>query len=439
MPIIDTNKLKRELEKVKTEMRKLTKAGLDRDTHRMTEEEGTQYQTFEAQAIDIRGQIDTIERNNALEIEDLANRTSGVDGNDDNVDGVLPQEKRFASLGEQLHAVIRAGSPNGKRDERLVESRAQGGMGEDTGSGGLYLVQTDFISEIMKKIYASAVLASKCRRLPIGANANGVAWNEVDESQRTAGYRWGGIRSYWVGAGTAVTASQMKFHKRKLDLEKNMAIVRITDELMQDAAALGNLTSDTVSQEMAFQLDDAIIRGTGAGMPMGWLNADCMVGVPIETGQTADTIVYENIVNMRSRLWAPSRAKSMWVINQDCEPQLHTMAFVVGLGGVPVYMPANGIAGLPYDSLYGRPVIPVEQASTVGDVGDISLVDLSQYLIIDKGGIKKDVSIHVYFTTDEQALRFVLRTNGMPLWASALTPFKGSNTLSPFITLDERA
>ena len=41
--------------------------------------------------------------------------------------------------------------------------------------------------------------------------------------------------------------------------------------------------------------------------------------------------------------------------------------------------------------------------------------------------------------TDESVFRLVYRCDGQPLWSAALTPFKGSNTLSPFVTLAERA
>jgi HK97 family phage major capsid protein len=48
-------------------------------------------------------------------------------------------------------------------------------------------------------------------------------------------------------------------------------------------------------------LDDAIINGTGAGMPLGVLNAGCLVSVTKESGQKADTIVAENAVKMYHR------------------------------------------------------------------------------------------------------------------------------------------
>jgi HK97 family phage major capsid protein len=111
---------------------------------------------------------------------------------------------------------------------------------------------------------------------------------------------------------------------------------------------------------------------------------------------------------------------------------------VIGTAGVPVYLPANGISGQPYGTLFGRPVIPVEYADTLGTEGDITLADYSQYVLADKGGVQTASSMHVAFLTDEMVFRFIYRVDGEPIWHAALTPFKGSNTLSPFVTLATR-
>lgn len=129
-----------------------------------------------------------------------------------------------------------------------------------------------------------------------------------------------------------------------------------------------------------------------------------------------------------------------WFINQDTLPELMSMSQPVGTGGAPVWLPAGGASGKPYDTLFGRPVTEIEQAASLGTVGDIILADLSQYLCIEKGGLQSASSIHVQFVTDEQVFRFVARIDGQPLWQAALTPFKGtSNTVSPFVALATRS
>jgi len=129
-----------------------------------------------------------------------------------------------------------------------------------------------------------------------------------------------------------------------------------------------------------------------------------------------------------------------WYINQNTYPQLFQMSHAVGLGGIPVFLPPGGLSVAPYGALFGRPVTPIEQCSTLGTLGDIIFADFRNgYIIAEKGGIQTDVSIHVQFLYDEQIFRFVLRLDGQTVRATPLTPFKGSETLSHFVALATRA
>ena len=129
-----------------------------------------------------------------------------------------------------------------------------------------------------------------------------------------------------------------------------------------------------------------------------------------------------------------SCGSTSWLTNQAVLPQLFTMT----LSNQPIYMPGGTIANAPYGLLYGRPVVPIEQASALSSVGDITFANLGEYLTITKGGIEAAESMHVRFIYAEMAFRWIYRINGQPLWKSALTPYKGSASQSPFIVLEAR-
>lgn len=350
------------------------------------------------------------------------------------------EEKRpWLDFGEQMRAIRYACTPGGPVDARIApEVRAASGLNEGVAADGGFLVQQDFAAEMIRQMYEVGTIAGRCRRIPIGTNANSLKMNGIDETSRADGSRWGGVRAYWEGEADTATATKPKFRQMTWTLKKLLAFCYTTDELLEDTTALGAILSQAFAEEMAFKLDDAIFNGDGVGKPMGIMNAPCLVTVAKEVGQAADTVVYENIQKMWSRMWARSRANAVWFINQDIEPQLNAMSLAVGTGGVPVYMPAGGLSQSPYSQLFGRPVIPVEMAATLGDTGDIVLADMSQYLLVDKGGLKQDYSIHVRFLYGEGTYRFVLRADGQPLWVSAKTPFKGSATQSPLVCIAAR-
>ncbi len=345
---------------------------------------------------------------------------------------------KFGSLGEQMAAVMQAGLPGGHADPRLFNAAT--GLNETTPSDGGFLVQQDFSTEMLQDVFETGVLASRCKRVQISGNSNSIKINGVDETSR-ASTRYGGIVGYWADEAEEKTKSKPKFRKIELNLKKLVGLCYATDELLDDAAALESVTRSGFVSEFGFLLDDAIVNGTGAGQPLGILNSGCLVSVAKETGQTAATVVAENVIKMYSRLFANSRTNSVWLINQNIEPQLFTMSLAVGTGGVPIYMPAGGLSSQPYATLFGRPVIAIEQAATLGTQGDIILADLNGYILAEKGGIQSDMSIHVRFIYDESVFRFILRVDGQPVRASALTPYKGgaSYTQSHFIALDTRA
>jgi HK97 family phage major capsid protein len=218
-----------------------------------------------------------------------------------------------------------------------------------------------------------------------------------------------------------------------LSLKKLTGLCYATDELLQDAAALESVLRQGFAEEFGFKIDDAILAGTGTGQPLGILNSDALVKLPKESGQT-ELLKVENLFNMWSRLWGRSRANAVWYINQELEPLLFTMK----IGDVPVYIPAGGLSEAPYATLFGRPVVPLEQCSAAGEVGDILLADMSQYLLIDKGGINAASSIHVRFLYDENVYRFIYRVDGQPIWNKPLQPYKGSASVSPFVALASR-
>ena len=366
--------------------------------------------------------VDAVLAERGIEFEVLGNRAA---------------ERPYSSFGEQLIDVIKASEHDSEAVERLMQVKASG-MNEAVGSEGGFLVQTDFQTEILKKLHDVGKLAPMTRKITVSANSNGTKMNYVDESSRADGSRWGGVQAYWLNEGGSKTASEISFGQLELSLKKLIGLYYATDELLQDAAALESIMTQAFTEEFAVKIDDAIVNGTGAGQPLGIMIAPCLISVAKETGQPADTILYENVKKMWNRLWVPSRDNAVWLVHQDAEPQLQGMSMPVGTGGIPVWMPAGGISGAPYQTLFNRPIHVIEHCQTVGDKGDIILADFSQYVMIEKGGMQAASSIHVKFTYDETTFRFVYRTDGRPWWASALTPKNGTTTVSPFITLDAR-
>jgi HK97 family phage major capsid protein len=346
-------------------------------------------------------------------------------------------DSHYRSLGEQLQSIFKHYSSKGSdTDGRLV--RAPTGASDVDPTGGGFLVQVDFAAAIFMLAHDLGEILGRVNKIPISEKSNGLKIPGVDETSRQTGSRWGGVSSNWVGEGTAVTPSKPKFRLIEFDLKKMMSVMYTTDELLQDSTALTSIASQAFSEEIMFMTEDAIFEGTGAGMPLGWMNSPAKVIVPKQNGQASQTIVKENIDNMWARMWARSQKNAVWYINQDVLPQLMQMNQAVGTGGQLVYLPPGGLSATPYSTLYGREVVWTEYSNTLGTEGDIVLADMSQYTLVDKNGVQAATSMHVAFLTDEMVFRITYRVDGKPMWSVPLSPFKGSNTKSPFISLATR-
>jgi HK97 family phage major capsid protein len=340
----------------------------------------------------------------------------------------------FNSFGEFAIYCRRAGAGESEALNRLLNVATTYGS-EAAGADGGFAVPPDFRAQIWKKVMGEDSLLSRATPFVTGANSITFPKDETTPWQTS-----GGVLVYWENEAGQVSQSKPNLQLETCRLNKLMALVPVSEELLEDAPGIESYLQVKAPEKMTAKLNTSIIRGTGVGQPRGILNSPSLISVAAEASQDINTIVYKNIVNMWSRMYAPCRSNAVWLINQDIEPQLFNLAFREdATSPVPAYMPANGLSASPYATLMGRPVVPVEACSTLGTTGDIIFADLAQYMGLTKGQqIRTDVSMHLYFDQALMAFRFIFRVHGQPLWGSAITPENGSNTRSWAVALDTR-
>ena len=341
------------------------------------------------------------------------------------------EKSPWNGFGDFAQAVIA-----GRANEKLMNYCKSSGMNEAVNADGGFLIPSEFSTVLLTAMNAKGVIAPKCRDFPVNNNLSLPFVNNTTQATSWTG----GITIYKPAEGVAKTTSLPQLATCELNLHKMTGVVYSTDELLNDSPlALETFLSTMVSTEFALTKDEDIVNGSGAGEALGLINSPCLISVSIETDQDADTIVTQNVLKMWSRMYSPSRNSAIWLIAPDAMPQIAALTLDVGTGGAPVF-----IADLknPLGStLLGSPIEWSPHCQTVGDKGDIILADFSQYVTLSKAGMGMETatSIHLKFLEDETAFRFVVRFDGQPWWASDITPKHGDTTVSPFITLNERA
>lgn len=334
-------------------------------------------------------------------------------------------------FGNFLVSVANAEDPSSSAREAEHLTRA---ANEVDASAGGFLVGPQWSDDLILSAYEESVITQLVDRRETSNPLAEVKIPGIDETSRADGSRYGGFLSYWAAESASVPPTFPRTKLVEFTGRKIIIVTRASRELLYDAPMLGSVINKGFAAEAGFKLDAAIFSGSGAGVPLGMMNSPALITVAKATGQAAGTIVGENVTAMWARLPAPCRRRAVWLINEDAEGQLENLG---GASGAALYMPAGTSGGNAYPLLKGRPVLVIEQSPVLGAVGDIALVDPTQYILLD-GGMKSALSVHARFDNDEVVFRFTWRVDGRGAYSSPITPYNGSSTRSPFVALAAR-
>lgn len=346
-------------------------------------------------------------------------------------DNIEDDAKRgYRSYGQFCADVVRAVT-KGDESDLLKRATATTFANEGNGADGGYAVPPEFAREISSIAYGEGSLLSLTDSMPVSGNSMSFPKDETTP--------WGttGVTAAWEGEGNATTPKKVALGESTLRLRKLKVLVAASEELLADAPAMSSYITRKCGEAVDWKVNDAIINGSGAGMPLGILAAGSLVSQAKEGSQAADTIVAANVAKMYGRLIMGAGANVVWLINPDAFQQVITLT----LNNNPIWVPNNqGFQGAPNGTLLGRPIIMTDACRTVGDQGDIILANMAGYRAITKaGGAEFATSMHLWFDQDLMAFRLVFRMDGQPALQSAVTPARSAITRGHFIALDNRA
>jgi len=276
------------------------------------------------------------------------------------------------------------------------------------------------------KLKAIRILSSRVKT--IETNSNMLSINSLKEASRATGSRLGGLRAYWEGELEAVTPSNTTFKRQTLTLDKIMGSFQASDEILEDAPFLESYIKSLFMEEFGFQLDLAILKGTGTGSPLGILNSDCLL-TQDKSGDTNVNPTVDELLAMELKVL--NRSKAAWYGNRSVLPALRALKINTNFYAFT----GQGLHGLPTDQLLGKEFIEVEQLpANAAETQSLMLANMDEYTVFKKtGGVKVASSIHVDFLKELNTFRFSMRVTGRPNYDEYITMFDGSTTTSPFV------
>lgn len=408
--------------------------GIEPGAEGYSAEQQTQVDELNAEFDSLNKQLETAEKVEAMKAKASSSAgrktsTSAPAAPAPRVEVSASRQERFGGFntaGEWLMAVKKAGQ-TGELDQRFKNAAAYEKVGEDGG----FLVPEEISAAILKKMAGDESLMSRTTAIQVGGNNLTI---NVDENQP-----WnGGVQAYWTAEGASITESKPAFKQASWRLQKLAALVKATDELLDDATALESYIMASAPNAIMHQVNKSIINGNGVGKPLGIIQSPFTVTVSKEGSQSADTVLAANVLKMYARMFPGSRANAAWYINPAVEEQLRLM--VDGNDQYIYLAPGSQMNQTPYGSLLGRPVIPLMGGMpALGDLGDIIFADLSYYYMIRKAaGVKSATSIHLHFDKEITSFRFSMRLDGKCPFQSPVTTEFGSYQMSAFVQLEAR-
>lgn len=308
-------------------------------------------------------------------------------------------------------------------DDRLVEIRGQS-MG--VGSEGGILVPTIFRDQIMEVGQQGGIFRPRSTVIPADASHpdTGITMPVLDQTAAT-GNMYGGVEVSWIGEGVLKPETDTKFKDISLKPHEVAAHIVATDKLLRNSAAINTTIRRMLSGAIMAAEDQAFYNGDGVAKPLGIINATATIAT---NRTTASKIGYVDVAAMYAK--AKFGGSLVWIASQSILPELLNM---VDGSGQLIWQP-SAVVGAP-GTLFGIPVIMNERAAQLGSKGDLSLVDLSYYLIQNGSPLAISASEHVYFRENKTVIKAFWNVDGQP-WLSGKITQEGGYEVSPFVTLD---
>ncbi|QNB48202.1 phage major capsid protein [Thermanaerosceptrum fracticalcis] len=319
----------------------------------------------------------------------------------------------FKNVGEFLHAV-KFGDLKG-RLKALSTS--------DVG----IMIPEQFSRNIMRLDGEAEIVMPRATNIPAGNPPD--APFTIPYLQQGADGVLGGIELTWTGeAKTVSNVNDPVIKDLTLTPHEVSGMATINNKTLQNWEASGSFVENLLRQAWINGRDMKFLRGSGAGCPLGLLNAPGAIKV---SRDTAATIKYVDAATMLGRLLPEALNGAVWVASITALP---TIVQMVDGNNRLIFVQGDATRGVP-STLLGIPILWTGKQPTLGNEGDLVLANFRYYLTKAGSGPFVAVSEHVKFTTNQTVFKIVANIDGQPWVKDPLKLEDGETTVSPYIIL----
>jgi len=315
-----------------------------------------------------------------------------------------------------------------KSEARAILDAYQKTLSMDSDPAGGYLVPEVWAPGILQVASEQGIVRPRATVIPAGSPNPDAELNIplLNQTGAASHDMFSGVWFQWTNEGGAKPDKEPEFDSIKLAPEEYSASTVLTDKIIRNAKALESFVKAIYSRaQVAFE-DQHFLTGTGVNQPLGIINSPAYIQAA-RTG--AGVIVFADILLMLAQIIPGGRYE--WVISRSAYAQIVNLADAAGNS---IFIGGDATKGTS-DRLMGYPIKWTFRVPALGVVGDISILDMSYYLIKDGFGPAFDTSKHVYFASNKTMLKMFSNVDGQPWLNGTITAEDGATEISPFVGL----
>ena len=219
-----------------------------------------------------------------------------------------------------------------------------------------------------------------------------------------------GPNGVWVEEGGEISFSDMEFFQATIDAHKNACIIRVTEELIEDAGFdIENYLIKSVGTTVGELEENAFVMGNGEHKPRGFM-MDAEVGIEVPE------LTSDSLVDLQYSLNKNYRNKAVWIMSDSAEEELRKIKY---LNGRPMW--ENTLTEGTPDLLLGHKVYVTK---AMPDDSPIAFGDFSYYWIGERGKRSFKRMGELYSEHGLVGYRFTHRVDGKLIIPEAVKTLK---------------
>ncbi len=307
---------------------------------------------------------------------------------------------------------------------------------ELVGADGGFLVPPEYRKEIWIAIAAQSEFLNRIDLTPTASNTVNFTADQNAPWDNSSG-----IAVTWGQQVTTMSQTKPILQNRQITLSELRCLVPIANELIDDAPMLNSYLGVKAPQKMTYAIDDAIIRGTGQGQPLGMLINNPSAQTITANATASAGFSLTDLANIYPHIIQPMGnyqevPPCVWVMTPRSYAAIST--FTSGTtAGFPLALTNANIGGRIVLTALGIPIVVSQHVPGYDQAGAVSLVNFDGYSGFNKeSGFDFQSSIHLFFDSNATAFRWIYRFGGEPKLRSTISsPNDTGNALSHAVLL----